>query len=277
MYFVTVCFLMVISINASAALINCREMNKKVTIKECNAFKNDKRDKERAAKLEERKQKDAERAAKREQDRAVQMEERKKRDAEREEQRAKQREEQQAKEAQELEQRKLRDTEKAAKKEQERLVREEAQKKRDEAKIAEQTNSQEVKKDTNAAPQITPVSTISSGPRGVTKEIVGNYSGECVQFARERSPRLPTGLFTWQDKKNIINSRKPSADSVAVIGFNTGNYVDIGHVAVVESFNNNSITILEANYTVGKISRRTAIGSSLSDAENQLGIVGYFR
>lgn len=116
-------FLMVLSLNAFATLMNCRAMNKKVTIKECNAFISEKRTKGRAAKLEEikqknaeilaiREQKNAEMAAKREQKKAVQMEERKKRDEERE-----------AKRLLEKEERMQKNAEIAAKRKQERLAK----------------------------------------------------------------------------------------------------------------------------------------------------------
>jgi surface antigen len=62
-----------------------------------------------------------------------------------------------------------------------------------------------------------------------------------------------------------------------MIGFSTGEYKDIGHSAVVESVSGNSITVIEANYTAGQITRRTATGTDLADAARQLGIAGYYR
>ena len=121
--------------------------------------------------------------------------------------------------------------------------------------------------------------TPSTLKRGVVKLSLGtgNNSDNCVFFARDRVPTLPTGLDTWQGKLNAINSGSPQVGSVAMIGFSTGAYRDIGHAAVVESIRGNSITIIEANYTPGQITRRTATGVDLADAARQLGIAGYYR
>jgi hypothetical protein len=105
----------------------------------------------------------------------------------------------------------------------------------------------------------------------------GTNSDNCVYFARDRVPSLPYGLDTWQGKLNAINSHTPRAGSVAMIGLTSGVYRDIGHSAIVESVNGNSITIIEANYKAGQITRRTATGTDLDDAARKLGIEGYYQ
>jgi hypothetical protein len=110
----------------------------------------------------------------------------------------------------------------------------------------------------------------------ITKVVIGNFAGECVEFARSKVPSLPHGLNTFKDKLSITNSATAVVGSIAIIGFTTGEYVDVGHVAVVESVSENSITIIEAHFTNGKITRRTAVDKTLKDAELQLKIKGYF-
>ena len=118
-----------------------------------------------------------------------------------------------------------------------------------------------------------------NAPRGVTKTLLGTgtHSDNCALFARDKVPTLPYGLDTWNGKLNAMNSNTPKVGSVAMIGFSSGAYKDIGHAAVVESVSGNSITIIEANYTAGKLSRRTATGADLADAARQLGIAGYYQ
>lgn len=284
MYFVSVCFLMVTSINSSAALINCREMNKMVTIKECNAFKNEKRDKERAAKLEERKQKDAARAAKGEQERAIQMEERKKRDAEREEQRAKQREEQQAKEAQELDQRKLRDTEKAAKKEQEMLAREEAQKKRDAERVKQRENKKtlETKKtDNSSASDKSANKTDQSIPNFNAKvdsfvnnwnskpvDYDGAYGFQCVdlmrryasdvlnmnnQFPAGNAYNIFNGMQSNKNLRKVYFGQGDFPEKGDVIFWDSKIYGPAGHVSIVISSSSASFISLDQNFCKGAL------------------------
>ncbi len=62
-----------------------------------------------------------------------------------------------------------------------------------------------------------------------------------------------------------------------MIRIGSGVYQQVGHVAVVEAVGSDSITILEANYYAGRVSRRTATGASIDDAAALLGIAGYFR
>lgn len=114
--------------------------------------------------------------------------------------------------------------------------------------------------------------------RGVVTTVVGPSTyGECVDYARYYVPSLPRGLFTYDDKKRIANVFAPAVGSVAVIEVKTGHFVKEGHVAVVESFTNNTITIKESNWNTGLITRRTASGVDLKDAESQLNIYGYFQ
>ena len=112
----------------------------------------------------------------------------------------------------------------------------------------------------------------------MTKALLGTgaHSDNCALFARDKVPTLPYGLDTWNGKLNAMNSNTPKVGSVAMIGFSSGAYKEIGHAAVVESVSDNSITIIEANYTAGKFSRRTATGADLADAARQLGIAGYY-
>ena len=50
-----------------------------------------------------------------------------------------------------------------------------------------------------------------------------------------------------------------------------------GRVAVVEEVSDTSLTIIEGNYLMGSVTRRTATGKDLADAARQLGIVGYYK
>lgn len=114
---------------------------------------------------------------------------------------------------------------------------------------------------------------------GIIREPLGQgrNSDNCVLFARDRVPSLPYGLDTWQGKRNAINSSVPRVGSVAMIGFTSGPYRDIGHAAVVEDVTANAITIIEANYAAGQITRRTATGTDAADAARQLNIAGYYQ
>lgn len=111
--------------------------------------------------------------------------------------------------------------------------------------------------------------------------ILDRWSGanqdNCVLFARSRVPTLPFGLESWQSKLNIRNSRAPRPGSVAIIQITSGRFAENGHVAVVESVTENSITIVEANWGGAGIQRRRMVGTSLADAERRLRISGYFQ
>lgn len=111
----------------------------------------------------------------------------------------------------------------------------------------------------------------------VTTEIIGNFAGECVAYARSRAPGLPSGLFSMADKRRIINANKCKAGSVAIIS-----YGSVGHVAYVEKCDRDGkkegITIVEANWKAGKITKRKASSSDgLRAAERELGIEGYWQ
>lgn len=89
----------------------------------------------------------------------------------------------------------------------------------------------------------------------------------CVLYARTLVPSLPRGLFTLQDKKNIINSYNPSQGSVAII--DSGQ--QWGHVAVVTSVNNDgTVTIQESNWGRCRIGSRTGTPGDLR-------ILGYYK
>lgn len=100
---------------------------------------------------------------------------------------------------------------------------------------------------------------------------------ECTDFARSLVRSLPGGLFTMRDKTNIINSRRPTVGSVAIIEVPRGYAQPYGHVAVVEEVTRNSITIIEANYGGRRVQRRRSVGRDLDEAASQLRIVGYYR
>lgn len=100
---------------------------------------------------------------------------------------------------------------------------------------------------------------------------------ECVIFARSQVSSLPYGLFSYQDKLDIINDRRPRVGSVAIIRVRRGSNAQYGHVAVVVGVTDTSITLSEANWKQGYRQYRRATGESLRDAERQLDIVGYFR
>lgn len=98
------------------------------------------------------------------------------------------------------------------------------------------------------------------------------YKCNCVLWVRcARVPRLPYGLNTLQDKKNIINSYTPAVGSVAIM--NIGSW---GHVAYVSAVNKDnrgniiSITVQEANYKACQVGTRTGSPSAMK-------VVGYYR
>ncbi len=112
----------------------------------------------------------------------------------------------------------------------------------------------------------------------ITTEVIGTFNGECTAYARSKVPSLPYGLYTFNDKLRVINSRSCKAGSVAII--DVGN--STGHVAVVESCDNSGsmqgIKIVEANWKAGKITRRSSrVSGSISKSESELRIRGYFR
>ncbi|MBI5438448.1 MAG: CHAP domain-containing protein [Nitrosomonadales bacterium] len=114
-----------------------------------------------------------------------------------------------------------------------------------------------------------------SGPSGLGK---GSNSDNCALFTMSKVPSLPPGLDTWAGKLRAVNFQTPTVGSIAMIP-----YVDpktneaIGHAAYIEKVEGNSITVLEANFSLGNITRRTATGTSLNDAASRLNIAGYYR
>jgi hypothetical protein len=111
----------------------------------------------------------------------------------------------------------------------------------------------------------------------ITTEVLGGDWRQCVDYARSRMPSLPYGLYTLNDKRNIINASSCKAGSVAII--DVGN--SIGHVAYVESCDSSgssqSIVITETNWKAGYKTRRTAKTSKISNAQSELRIIGYRR
>ncbi len=106
-------------------------------------------------------------------------------------------------------------------------------------------------------------SAIQSQPADAQNDTACN----CVLYARTFVPSLPRGLFTLQDKKNIINSDRPSKGAVAIIdsGYSPG------HVAVVTNVNRDgTITIQEGNWNKCRIGSRTG-------SPQKLNILGYFK
>lgn len=79
---------------------------------------------------------------------------------------------------------------------------------------------------------------------------------QCTTYARCRAPGLPTGLYTWQDKLNIINSNHAHVGCVAVIASSN----PAGHVAFVHRVETapspNRIYIHESNWNAGHCSAR---------------------
>jgi len=93
----------------------------------------------------------------------------------------------------------------------------------------------------------------------------GSHNG-CVNYARGYNSGPEIALWTQDSKRKAINSRTPLAGSMAMMP-GAGPY---GHVAIVEAVNNDgTITVREADYKQGQVTRRTGTPQSL-------GIEGYF-
>lgn len=126
-----------------------------------------------------------------------------------------------------------------------------------------------------ACPGAPPLAKLPTPPKlGVVTKSLGKgpNSDNCVLYARSRVPTLPTGMLDWKGKLAAVNARTPAAGSVAMIP-----YGQVGHVAYVESVTGNTITIIEANFSFGNMTRRISTGSSLADAASRLHIAGYYR
>lgn len=97
---------------------------------------------------------------------------------------------------------------------------------------------------------------------------------ECVIYSRQFAPGLPTmpykdgnPEYNAEMKRRVINSKTPTIGSVAIAP-NVGSY---GHTMnVIAKYPDGRITIQEANYIDGKITRRTG-------TPQQLGIEGYWK
>lgn len=88
----------------------------------------------------------------------------------------------------------------------------------------------------------------------------------CVLFARQRVPALPSGLYNADDKRRIINSMFPRPGTVAVFSYN--------HVAAVTNVQSDTdgsliVSIDEANYRPCQFGSRRGKMSELQ-------IIGFF-
>ena len=114
--------------------------------------------------------------------------------------------------------------------------------------------------------------------RGIVSSDQRPDQRECVEYARSRVSSLPTGLFTFQNKRDIITpSARARVGSIAIIEVPSGASAQYGHIAYVEAVSENSITITETNFGGRRYQKRTATGRDLADAERQLRIIGYYR
>ena len=98
---------------------------------------------------------------------------------------------------------------------------------------------------------------IEDEPSGGTRdELLAGYCpgcANCVYRARCLQPRLPTGLTSWSDKLNRVNSHRPRVGCVAMIY--TGSAY--GHVAyVADRHADGTITIKEGNWVGDTCSSR---------------------
>lgn len=118
----------------------------------------------------------------------------------------------------------------------------------------------------------------TSSSRSIVSERVGAVAeDDSLSYARTQVPSLPSKLNTWPNKVKAINSRSPVPGAVAMIELASGPKHGGGHVAIVESVGENWLTIIEGNFELGSVTRRTATGKDLDDAARQLRIVGYYR
>ena len=91
------------------------------------------------------------------------------------------------------------------------------------------------------------------------------YRFNCVKWVRDRIPKLPYGLISFNDKKKIINSHKAKIGRVAIMKVG----LPWGHLGIITEKGSDRIVIQEANYKLGKITERQG-------TEEELKIVGYF-
>lgn len=87
----------------------------------------------------------------------------------------------------------------------------------------------------------------------------------CVLTARKFNSDLPRGLYSLSQKKRIINSKEPTIGATVIT--NEGNWT--GHAATVIGIDNETITLLEANY------KRCKVTTRVLDKDSKK-IVGYY-
>lgn len=75
----------------------------------------------------------------------------------------------------------------------------------------------------------------------------------CTLYARHRRSDIPQGLFSLEDKLNVVKTKTPFVGAVGVTS--EGGYS--GHLIIVEQvLDNNMIVISEGNYRSGFITER---------------------
>lgn len=100
---------------------------------------------------------------------------------------------------------------------------------------------------------------------GIGADTIGN----CVAFARYKVPSLPGGLYTLQDKKNIINSHTPMAGAIAITSGNSS----AGHVAYVESVSGANVVTLNGGFSGSGLTGHIV---RITGTESEQGILGYW-
>lgn len=82
------------------------------------------------------------------------------------------------------------------------------------------------------------------------------WRGSCVSFARTQNPNIPDYMFTLKQKKAAADPLAlPLPGNTAVIDVGT----KAGHLAAIEDVHllTGEITVLDANWVKGKVTRRT--------------------
>ena len=92
----------------------------------------------------------------------------------------------------------------------------------------------------------------------------------CVAFARYKVPSLPSGLYSMQDKINIINSHTPEAGVIAITSGNSS----YGHVAYVESVSGGTVVTLNGGFSGSGLDGHIV---RIAGTESEQGIVGYWK
>ena len=73
----------------------------------------------------------------------------------------------------------------------------------------------------------------------------------CVKFARSKAD-FPLGLWTFQDKVNLIRTNEPTVGAVFV----EETKLPYGHVGIVKEVKENTLIVEDANYISGYITVR---------------------